>query len=690
MNARPETDPARLTPDREVEDFYETAPCGFVTLDLQGTILQANATFLNWIGRRKDRGLTLREVLAPASRVVLDLQSLDSLPSQGETHAIALELLRAEGGRLPVLAWFRRAERPGEPPLLRATLFDATERRRYERELLAARRAAEDAASRLSVVLESTTDGVVLVGPDWRIAYANQRAAALLGHALEEGADFRTSFPQDLDGAFATHCAAAMEGQNGSGTEGWLPDGTCLWLQPHPATGGGIAVFFRDLSRTKALEQDRDRDRARIEYLATHEPLTELPNRQHFAERAEHLLRDGHLGAALILLDITRFRRVNETLGRPVGDLLLRAVAGRLRTALRPGDLLGRLGGDQFGVLLPGGREGSGHDLEAVAAGLAGRLVQTLGASYSLGPHQVEGGAAGGIAVARGGQPFEALLDAAELALSEAKQRGRGSIAVHDPRMGHEGDLAFTLREALAAGEFILHYQPVFAARSGLLRGYEALLRWRRPDRGTLAPQRFINAAEASGFIVPLGAFVLDRACGDAAMWEDKQLRVAVNVSLEQLRHPGFVGAVARALRRSGLHPSRLELEVSERGALAHGSDSVATLRALHALGVKVAMDDFGTGATQLSYLRLFPFDRLKIDRSFVRQVATEPRELAIVQGIVDMCSRLGIATTAEGVETEAQRRALAEVGCEELQGYLLGVPQPMEGNREPPILPVI
>ncbi|MBK1661386.1 putative bifunctional diguanylate cyclase/phosphodiesterase [Paracraurococcus ruber] len=673
--------------------FYDEAPCGYLTLRRDGTILGANRTLLHWAGAQAGprRGLHLRDLLSPASWICFSMQCVPVLAMHRRITEIALDIRREGQAPLPVLASFQ-AEAVGSEDdgdtRIRGILFDATERRLYERELLAARRAAdaarhtaEQASARLSTVLESTTDGVLLVGPDWRIAYANPRAAALLP-GIVAGEDLREVFPIDPDGIFRAAFGQAMEGALQDGVEGLVAANTWLWVHAYPAPGGGMAVFFRDTTGDRRLTEERRRHAEHIDHLASHDTLTGLPNRRLFAAKLREALASGASGMAVMCLDLDRFKQVNDRLGHPAGDALLKLVSKRLQTELRAGDTVARFGGDEFAILLAAERRNGGAQEEVEAEEVAARLVRRLSAPYAIEGERAEIGASIGITFARppAGDP-DALLAEADLALYQAKRAGRGRHAVFRPVMmsAHRArlELGDALRLGLERGELLVHYQPVVAVGTGTLRGHEALARWTRPGHGPVSPGSFIPLAEEAGLIVPLGAYILDRACRDAAAWPDLALRVAVNLSPLQFRDPGLVGMVAAALRRSGLAPARLELEITEGVLLERTEEVLATMHRLRALGVGFALDDFGTGFSSLSYLSSFPFDRVKIDRSFLREAETSDRDAAIIESVALLCRRLGMTCLAEGVEAEGQLELLARVGCGEAQGFLLGRPMP-------------
>jgi diguanylate cyclase (GGDEF)-like protein len=412
--------------------------------------------------------------------------------------------------------------------------------------------------------------------------------------------------------------------------------------------------------------------------LALHDALTGLPNRVLLAGRLEqdlaHAQRDGTM-LAMLCMDLDRFKQVNDTLGHPVGDALLRAVANRLRDCLRECDTVARLGGDEFAIVQAPLRRVE----DAVT--LAQRLIEALSEPYELAGHQVVIGASVGIALA----PADAagageLLKMADLALYRAKTNGRGTFRLFEPGMDTEMQarrvLELDLRRAIAGGEFELHYQPLVNLSSGRVAALEALARWRHPRRGLLLPGEFIPLAEKTGLIVPLGAWALRQACADAARWPADTC-VSVNVSAVQIKGPGLVEAVLGALAASTLRPERLELEITEAALLTDTDAALATLRELRALGVRIAMDDFGTGYSSLSYLRKFPFDKIKIDRSFVRDIETCADSTAIVRAVTGLGANLGIATVAEGVETLAQLDRLRAEGCDQVQGYYFSRPVP-------------
>jgi diguanylate cyclase (GGDEF)-like protein len=688
----PDLAPASARPRREdYRALYETAPCGYLTLRRDGTVLDANRTLLDWVGRRLDAAgpvVCFREFLTAPSWVVFALKCVPVLTMHGQVQEIALDLRRADGSILPVLASFQRVGgEEGRDQPIRGTLFDATERRLYERELLAARtasdaarRAAEEAGARLSTVLESTTDGVLLVGADWGVSYANPSALRLLDASLV-GGDLRDGFPGAAREPFAAVLEAAMAGQAPGPVQGPVGEGW-IWVRAHPAPDGGVAVFFRDVTLERRAEEERRRVAERIEHMATHDALTGLPNRTLFAARLRAALSVPGGGVAVLCLDLDRFKQVNDRLGHAAGDMLLKAVAGRLRAALRAEDTVARFGGDEFAVVLAGTTRGGQHDQARHAEAVAARLIRTLGAPYAIGIERAEIGASVGITMASGRDiPPDALLEEADLALYQAKRSGRGRHAVFRQAMLAEQrsrlEMEAALRHAIEAGELLLHYQPVVDVATGAVRGHEALVRWNRPGHGLVPPASFIPVAEETGLIVELGDRVLRQACRDAASWPGPSLRLAVNLSPLQLRDASLPDRVSGALAQGGLAPGRLELEITESALLERSAPVLDTLHRLRGLGISLAMDDFGTGFSSLASLRAFPFGRVKIDRSFVRDAETRDQDMAIVEAVAALARRLGMACTGEGVETEGQLKLLARAGCTEAQGYLLGRPMP-------------
>ena len=676
--------PAASDRHEDLRAFYEAAPCGYLTMRRDGLVLGANRTLLDWTGARLDEPGTeirLRDLLTPASWVVFSMKCLPVATLQGRVNEIALDLRRADGTVLPVLASFQRVPQPdGEAPLLRGTLFDATERRLYERDLLEARKAAEASRARLSAILESTTDGVLLVESGWRIAYANPSAAAL-GIEAAPGSDIRAAFPRDAAGLFPDVFARAMEGQVPEPAEGLVHGEVWLRVKAYPTPGGGITVFFRDVTPERLAEEERRRAAERIRHMATHDPLTGLANRIRFAERLRESLAATSSRLAVLCLDLDRFKQVNDRLGHPAGDALLQAVASRLRSELRADDTVARFGGDEFGIVLASAGR-SGGDPETHAEAVASRIVATLSAPYTLGTDRAEIGTSIGIALAGGRDTTpDALLAEADVALYCAKRAGRGRHAVFRPAMAAEQrarlELGEALRGAIEAGELLLHYQPIVDVGTRGVRAHEALVRWARPGHGLLLPAAFVPVAEETSQISRLGAFALRQACRDAAAWPDRALRVAVNLSPLQLRDPALPDAVAEALRDSALEPSRLELEITEGVLLERTEPVLGAMHRLRAMGVAFAMDDFGTGYSSLACLRSFPFDRVKIDRDFVREAETRQEDAAIIDAVTALCRRLGMTCTAEGVETEGQLRLLARAGCTEAQGWLFGRPVP-------------
>ena len=449
-----------------------------------------------------------------------------------------------------------------------------------------------------------------------------------------------------------------------------LKNGRVVAIHHQPMPDGGWVATHEDVT-------ERSRSAAQIERLARCDGLTGLANRVQFRERLSALQRPSEVddSTAVVLIDLDRFKSVNDTLGHPVGDQLLRAVAQRLSDCVRQQDLVARLGGDEFAIVQTDAMQ------PAAARSLAERLVRELSLPFEIEEHQVLVGASVGVSLSRdeGSDPDE-LLKKADLALYDAKAAGRGTYSFFRPQMVEQAKgrraLEIDLRGAELRGEMELHYQPIVDIATRRIVCMEALMRWRHPTRGLVMPDTFIPLAEETGLIEPLGAWVVTEACRRASRWP-AHVAVAVNLSPVQFRSGTLPAVVASALRESGIDPTRVELEITESVRLAEDSSNLATLHALREQGVRICLDDFGVGYSSLSYLRSFPFKTLKIDRSFVREICTSKDAATIVSAIVSLGTNLAMNVTAEGVEHPEQLELLKAIGCRQAQGYLLSTPRP-------------
>jgi diguanylate cyclase (GGDEF)-like protein len=450
-----------------------------------------------------------------------------------------------------------------------------------------------------------------------------------------------------------------------------LPDGRTIAVVSHPMADGGWLATHEDITERRRADEQ-------IAYMAHHDALTNLPNRlllrETLSTALQHLPADERL--AVLYLDLDHFKTVNDSLGHPIGDDLLKAVADRLKQCVRDGDVVARVGGDEFAIVQTGISEPDD------AAVLAQRVCEAVRAPYEINGHAVIVDSSVGISLAPvDGSESDVLLKNADMALYRAKSDGRGGYCFFEPqmdaRMQTRRNLELALRSALANHQFELHYQPILDLQSDDVSGCEALIRWRHPERGMIPPNDFIPLAEEIGLIGQIGEWVIRKACEDAAGWPD-HVKVAVNLSPTQLSGSNLVGVVMNALARSRLPPHRLELEITEAVLLRNTNAVLETLHQLRLLGVRISMDDFGTGYSSLSYLRSFPFDKIKIDRTFIKGLPDDDSS-AIVRAVTGLARSLNMVTTAEGVETQQQMDQVRALGCSELQGYLFSPPKRLE-----------
>jgi diguanylate cyclase (GGDEF)-like protein len=538
----------------------------------------------------------------------------------------------------------------------------------------------ETANARFKVAVDNMSQGLAMFDGDRRIIVSNEKYATMYGLSPDElmpGTPVEDIYERRIArGLFAGPSADRYRPKRIAGAASeWvdeLCDGRSILISHRSMAEGGWVTTHEDIT-------ERRRGEARIAFMAHYDPLTGLVNRAFFLEKIEEAgarLRRRSEPFTVFMLDLDRFKNVNDSLGHAAGDALLKETAIRLRSAVRETDVVARLGGDEFAII-----QSTEADQAAGANGLASRIIRAITEPFDIGASKVCVGTSIGIALApRDGTDAGDLMKKADLALYEAKSEGRDGFRLYHPRMIEEAQtrhhLERDLRDAVSLQQFELHYQPFIDVGTRKPVGVEALVRWRHPREGLLPPSRFIPLAEETGLIVPLGEWVLRKACADAAEWPP-HIKVAVNLSAVQFKKCNLVDVVVGALEASGLHPGRLELEITETVLLESEVNLIDMIRQLKKLGVSIALDDFGTGYSSLSYLAMFPIDKIKIDKSFTQGLARRSECAAIVSSITTLGYGLDITTAAEGVETEQQFRLLHAAGVNVVQGYLFGAPCP-------------
>ncbi len=616
-------------------------------------------------------GRSVEDVLGSTRELIARkaVTDLISKPRHGVVLSVSMHS-RAEGGWVVTVRDITKREK------LNARLEQQHKLLKSQEEQLRAQNVQLDAA------LNNMVQGLAMFDAEHRLLISNKRYAEMYGlpaDHLMPGTPLRQILEHRVANGHVTgksvddmleSMLSRVVGKKSGSYANQLGDGRHISVSVQPMPDGGTVTTHQDITEQRRSE-------AKIVHMALHDTLTGLPNRVLLNEQLEHALtrvkRGG--GVALHLIDLDHFKNVNDTLGHPAGDKLLQMVSDRLRGLAGETDTIARMGGDEFAVVQITIAQA------ADATSLAHRLIEVVSEPYDIDGQLVVIGTSVGIAVGRtDGTSPDQLIRNADLALYRAKGDGRGACRFFEPAMDAEMQVRRAtendLRKALATGQFELYYQPVVNVQSYRICGFEALIRWHHPQKGIVPPGMFIPLAEEIGFIVPLGEWAIKDACATAAKWPS-HLKMAVNLSPAQFRSPGLVQMVVDALAASRLPAERLELEITETILMQDSDATLAMLYQLRALGVRIAMDDFGTGYSSLSYLQSFPFDKIKIDRSFVKDIAEGVGSLNIVRAVAALAHGLGMATTAEGVETEEQFQAVKAEGCTEMQGFLFSGPLP-------------
>lgn len=529
--------------------------------------------------------------------------------------------------------------------------------------------------------LNNMSHGLCMFDAQQRLIVSNHRYLELFNHAesqIRPGMTFRelaalqdvTYSKTDFSGDPTTD-DDTLNSNRRKTVIAKLDDGRTILTTRQPLSDGGWVAISEDVT-------ERELARDRLAFLASHDSLTKLPNRMQLREHLDTIIarrKDEGGSFAVLCLDLDEFKTVNDSLGHPVGDELLRQVANRLLTVTSDQHLVVRLGGDEFAIVTEAPAEGS--KLEQFAR----EIIDEVSRPYYISDHEIVIGVSIGISIAQGDDVNgDELFKQADLALYQAKGDGRKTFRFFEQEMGaivsRRRELITDLRNAIDNDELEVYFQPQYTLKDNAISGFEALMRWRHPTRGMVSPAEFIPIAEDTGLIVGLGEWIMREACRIATSWPSS-LRVSVNLSPRQLKTAGFGAALVNTLATTGLSPQRLELEVTENVLLDDHKETLAALHQAKTLGVKVSMDDFGTGYSSLSYLRSFPFDKIKIDQSFVRSMAHSQDSISIVKAVIELSENLNMTTTAEGVETEELLDMLRDIGCTEAQGYFLGRPMP-------------
>lgn len=672
------------------QTLMKNAVDGIHILDINGNVIEANDSFCRLLGYTQEEvtQLNVADWDAQLSATELRENIKKFILAKGRSTIETLHR-RKDGTLLNIEISATGVEIAGQHYLF-ASSRDITERKRAEEEL-------RQSETRLRTLYDATGDAVLLLGKDGFFD-CNKAAMEIFGCATREV-------------FFSKHLAELSPPQQPCGTDSMIVANQHIatvkrngshrfeWVHKRIDTGqtfpaevqlnaielDGKRVIHgtvRDITERKLAEQ-------KIHQLAFFDPLTGLPNRRLLMDRLQQALavsaRNAHHGAVLFI-DLDNFKTLNDTKGHEIGDVLLHQVASRLKAGIREGDTVARLGGDEFVVVLEALSANNGEAVTQVEM-VAEKIRAALSETYVLNKHSYHTTPSIGVTLFRGHQnTLDNLLKYADTAMYQAKTAGRNTIRFFDPVMQAaieaRADLEDELRLALDRQQLCLYYQiQVDSLRRPL--GAEVLLRWQHAERGLIPPLQFIPLAEETGLIVPIGLWVLQVACAQLKAWHHdaltRDLTLAVNVSSKQFRQADFVAQVQRVLLESGAKPTLLKLELTESMVLENVEDTIAKMRELKLLGVGFAMDDFGTGYSSLQYLKRLPLDQIKIDQSFVRDIASDPNDAAIVQTIIAMTEALGLNVIAEGVETEAQRQFLDQHGCHNFQGYLFSMPVPIE-----------
>jgi len=582
------------------------------------------------------------------------------------------------------MIWFKGLSSPRQLEteiVFDGMLLDITEKKRAERAL-------RESEERFRSIVQHAWDVIVILDAQMRIDYISPRGQSMLGYepeALLSKSALEFIHPEDLAQVRTAFAEVLTSNQRGAPTEFRFRHQHGYWTEVEAvATNlferpeiGGVLVILRDVSERRQAEE-------RIEHLAHHDPVTGLPNRTLLAEQAElvlALIARHKDNLSLLFCDLDHFKDINDSLGHVVGDLLLMEVASRMKKALRDTDTLARLGGDEFIILLPHvGRDG--------AARVAEKILTTFQEPVVLVDHRLVVTGSIGISVyPYNGANFQELLKNSDTAMYQAKQAGRNVFRFYDPAM-HTASLErltlmSALRKAIQTGQLKTYFQPKVSLVDGRVVGAEALVRWQHPNEGLISPGRFIPWAEDNDLIIGIGCWVLEDVCRQLAIWRQAQLQglmglsVAVNIAARHFCAPHLASDLETLLQRYDLPHDALELELTESAVLEAGLETLTTLQQLRQVGFTLAIDDFGTGYSSLAYLKNLPITSLKIDRSFVRDLTTDPDDRAIAGIIVTLGHSLGLEVVAEGIETEEQRVILLEQGCDVAQGYLFSPPLP-------------
>ena len=669
----------------DFRNLYEKAPVMMHSVGIDKRLLSVNDAWLARLGYERSEvlGRPSIDFLTPESQRLAQETVIPRFLEQGYLRDVDYQMVTKSGEVLDVqlsAIWQRDAQ--GRPVRTLSVIKETTEQRRLAAELVAEK-------ERIEVTLQSIGDGVVTTDDQGRITYMNPVAEQLVGRRLDDARGFAfgevvrlfdhvTAAPLSSpieSGAYGKRVAGVPQNavlRDQQGKEYGVQNSVAPILGKNGQLQGAVMVF-QDVSEARALSQ-------RLAYLAHHDSLTDLPNRVLFQDRVHQACQFAlrhRARFAVIFMDLDHFKHVNDSLGHAVGDELLKTVAQRLTRTLRGSDTVCRLGGDEFVMLLSeiGGPDDAGE--------VATKVLREVAVPCTLEGTEVNVGISLGIAMfPSDGEDPETLMKPADAAMYRAKREGRNryqffSKAV-DQAASARLQLEADMRRGLAEGQFIAHYQPIIDAVSGRPVALEALARWDRPEHGLQGPLVFITVAEESGLIVPLGAAMLRRACDQLRAWRGTPLghiTIAVNVSPVQLAHAGFIEMVAETLQSTGVEGSQLAFEITESTLMTDPEATLGLLLQIKALGVRIAIDDFGTGYSSLSHLKRFPVDSVKIDRSFVRDLETDPDDRELVKAIVAMSRSLRLRVVAEGVETDVQAEMLTAMGCTSLQGFLYAKP---------------